>query len=176
MSTTAPARFVPCTVPHMELYVVRHAIAEDPGPDIDDASRELTADGVRKLRQVAKGLRSLNITFDRVLTSPWVRARDSADLLSPVHDGDPLVTDLLCQPPRAELLALIAEVPGATAVVGHEPWLGELIAWLAFGDTRHGEALLLKKAGVAWLEGDAVPGGMKLRALIPPRVTRAARR
>jgi phosphohistidine phosphatase len=84
----------------------------------------------------------------------------------------PIATDLLCQPPRAELLAMIAEKGESTGVVGHEPWLGELFAWLAFGDTRHGEALVLKKGGVVELEGTAVPGGMMLRAIHPPRVLR----
>jgi phosphohistidine phosphatase len=59
--------------------------------------------------------------------------------------------------------------------VGHEPWLGELVAWLAFGDTRFGEALVIKKAGVLWLEGTAVPGGMQLRASMPPKLLRALR-
>jgi len=58
-------------------------------------------------------------------------------------------------------------------VVGHEPWLGELAAWLAFGDAKHGDALVVKKAGVLWLEGTAVPGGMQLRASIPPKLLRA---
>ncbi len=160
----------------MHLYVIRHAIAEDAAPEQDDAARELTDDGVRKLKQVVKGLRALDITFDRVLTSPWARARHTAELLAPLCDDDPIATDLLAQTPRAELLAMIAEVPGETAVVGHEPWLGELVAWLAFGDTRHGEALVLKKAGLVWLEGTAVPGGMSVRAIVPPAMLRAARK
>ncbi len=96
-------------------------------------------------------------------------------MLDSICDADPIITDLLIQSPRAELLALIAERGEDTAVVGHEPWLGELVAWLAFGDTRHGEALMLKKAGVVWLEGSAVPGGMQVRAVLPPSVLRAVR-
>ncbi len=159
----------------MQLFVVRHAIAEVAAPEQDDAARELTDDGIRKLKQVVKGMRALDLTFDRVLTSPWTRARHTAELLAPLSDDDPIVTDLLAQTPRAELLAMIAELPGDTAVVGHEPWLGELVAWLAFGDTRHGDALDLKKAGLVWLEGSAVPGGMTIRAIVPPRILRAAR-
>ena len=68
---------------------------------------------------------------------------------------------------------LIAETGQPTAVVGHEPWLSELVAWLAFGDTRHSEAVVLKKAGVVVLEGAAVPGGMKLHAMVPPKVLRS---
>ena len=159
----------------MQLFVIRHAIAEDAEPEQEDASRELTDDGIRKLRQVVKGLRALGISFDRVLTSPWTRAVQTAERLAPISDGEPIVTELLCQRPHAELLAMIAERNEDTAVVGHEPWLGELVAWLAFGDTRHGEALQIKKAGLVWLDGSAVPGGMTVRALLPARVIRSAR-
>jgi phosphohistidine phosphatase len=159
----------------MRLYVIRHALAEDAVPDQPDADRELTKDGRRKLKGVVKGLRELEITFDRLLTSPWRRAAQTTELLAPLSATTPYATDLLCQPPRAELLATIAERNETTALVGHEPWLGELIAWLAFGDTRHGEAIVIKKAGVVVLDGSAVPGGMQLHALLTPRVVRAAR-
>jgi phosphohistidine phosphatase len=159
----------------MELFVIRHAIAEDAAPEQDDASRELTKDGEKKLRQAVKGMHRLGISFERILTSPWARSSRTAKLLAPIAGGDPIATDLLTQSPRAELLAMIAERNETTAVVGHEPWLGELVAWLAFGDMRHGEQLALKKAGLVWLEGTAVPGGMTVHAILPPRVLRAAR-
>jgi len=159
----------------MHLFVIRHALAEDAAPGQNDASRELTDDGIRKLRQVVKGMRALDLSFDRVLTSPWTRAVQTAERLTSICDSEPIATELLCQRPCAELLAMIAERNEDTAVVGHEPWLGELVAWLAFGDTRHGEALELKKGGVVWLEGSAVPGGMTLRAMLPARMIRAAR-
>jgi phosphohistidine phosphatase len=159
----------------MQLFVIRHAIAEDAVPGQADADRELTDDGDRKLRQVVKGLRNLGLQFDRVLTSPWVRARQTAERLDPISDREPVTTELLCQSPRAELLAMIAEHPTTVAVVGHEPWLSELVSWLAFGDMRHGEALDFKKAGVVWLDGSAVPGGMSVRAMLPPKVLRAIR-
>jgi phosphohistidine phosphatase len=159
----------------MQLFVIRHAVAEDIGPGIDDTARELTDAGKTKLRQAVRGLRALDIRFQRILTSPWKRAVQTARQLAPIAAGGPIVTELLTQPPRAELLALIAEGSETTAVVGHEPWLGELAAWLAFGDARHGDALIIKKCGLIWLEGTAVPGGMQIRAVIPPRVLRALR-
>jgi phosphohistidine phosphatase len=159
----------------MQLFVIRHAIAEDAAPGQSDDSRELTPDGARKLKQVAKGLRELGWRFERVLTSPWQRATRTAELLASLCEADPLATELLCQRPSGELLELIARSSGPTAVVGHEPWLGELVSWLAFGDSRHGEALELKKGGVVQLEGTATPAGMMIRALVPPRVLRAVR-
>jgi len=156
----------------MNLFIIRHAIAE---PGEPDAERELTQEGVRKMKRAVRGMRELRWSFDRVLTSPWRRAAATADLLAPLCDEEPITTELLCEKPRAELLALIAETGQTTAVVGHEPWLTELIAWLAFGDSRHGEALDLKKSGVVWLEGAAIPGGMKILALLPPKILRELR-
>lgn len=156
----------------MKLFVIRHAIAEDRRPDQDDAARELTPEGARKLKQIVRGLRALDVELARVVTSPWARARQTAALLAPVAGAPPIATELLCQPPRAELLAMLGEQREPTGVVGHEPWLGELVAWLAFGDARRGEALALKKGCVVELEGTAVPGGMMLRGILQPRVLR----
>lgn len=157
----------------MQLFVIRHAIAEDAAAGQDDASRALTDEGRRKLREVVAGLRELDLELDRILVSPWTRALQSAELLKPLCEDAPVITSLLAQVPSAELIAQLAASGEATAVVGHEPWLGELVAWLCFGDMRHGEGLIIKKAGVVWLEGTAVPGGMRMRALIPPRLLRA---
>ncbi len=156
----------------MQLFVIRHAIAEDGAPGQDDATRELTEDGEKQLKKVVKGMKRLELAFERILTSPWTRAARTAELLEPLCKTEPVTTSLLCAPPRSELLAQIAELGENTAVVGHEPWLSELVAWLAFGDTRHGEAFALKKAGVFWLEGSAVPGGMSIKALLPPKMLR----
>ncbi len=156
----------------MQLFVIRHALAEDAAEGQDDASRELTDEGEKQLKKVVKGLKKLDIGFERVLTSPWTRAMQTAAMLEPLCKQGPISTGLLCAPPRSELLAQIAELGETTAVVGHEPWLSELVAWLAFGDTRHGEAFALKKGGVFWLEGSAVPGGMTVKAMIPPKVLR----
>ena len=157
----------------MQLFVIRHAAAEGTEPGPAGAARELTETGKAKLRRAVRGLGALEIRFDRMLTSPWKRAAQTARLLESLSSEPAFATELLAQPPRPELLALIAQRGDVTAVVGHEPWLGELTAWLAFGDPRHGEALVIKKAGVLWLDGTAVPGGMQLRAAIPPKLLRA---
>ncbi|MBL0216611.1 MAG: histidine phosphatase family protein [Myxococcales bacterium] len=159
----------------MHLFVIRHGIAEDPALGQDDATRALTSDGRKKFRQVVRGLRTLELSFSRVLTSPWLRAAQTAKLLAPLSDHHPSTTELLCQSPRSELLALLAEGGESTALVGHEPWLSELVAWLAFGDTKHSDAIEIKKGAAVWLDGPPIPGGMRLRALLPPKVTRGAR-
>jgi phosphohistidine phosphatase len=165
----------------MDLFVIRHAVAEDAEPGQEDAARTLTPDGKRTFRRAVQGLRELDWCFDRIITSPWTRALETAELLAPMTDGPTIVTDLLTDKPRPELFAMIAETSAAprkrhaTAVVGHAPWLSELVAWLAFGDPHHGEAIALKKGGAVWLEGSAVPGGMMLRAMLTPKLLRAMR-
>ena len=158
----------------MQLYVIRHAIAEDQMPGEADDKRELTKAGKKRMKEVVRGMRELDWRFDHIITSPWTRAYDTARLLERLCETDLITTDLLAQSPRSELLALIAETVGESiALVGHEPWLGELVAWLAFGDTRHGEALRLKKCGAVLLAGSAVPGGMEIQAIIPPKALRS---
>ena len=156
----------------MQLYVIRHAVAEDPTPGAIDTERALTGDGKKRMKRGIRGMRALGWRFDRILASPWRRAADTAKLLHGLCDGDPITTALLTQTPRSELLAMLAD-GDQVAMVGHEPWLGELVAWLAFGDTRHGEALRIKKGGAIVLAGTAVPGGMEIEAILPPKVLRA---
>ncbi len=68
----------------MNLYIVRHAIAVDreTSADEDDSQRPLTDTGSKKMQKIAKGLRQLNIDFDVILSSPYVRARDTAEILA----------------------------------------------------------------------------------------------
>ena len=154
----------------MELYLIRHAIAlpaQGEGEAADDA-RPLAPEGVRRFRKVVRGLKALGVALDLVLASPKRRARETADLLTP----------LLAGPPSA---ALLAELPqeGRVALVGHEPYLSELLGWLLFGDfvgdsarEALAERFLFKKGGVAWLEGRPRPGEVALRAFLPPKVFR----
>ncbi len=154
----------------MHVFVIRHGIAEEAAAGQSDADRELTPEGEHKVKQAVKGMKRLDIELERIIASPWQRARHTAELLAPICRAAPLGTEMLCQSPTAELLALIADRNETTGVVGHEPWLGELVAWLAFGDMRHHAALELKRSGVVWLEGTAVPGGMTVRAILPPSI------
>ncbi len=155
--------------------MIRHAIAVERNPEAVDADRQLTERGRRRFKQVVRGLRALDLRVDRILSSPWRRAAETADLALPLLRAgcSAEVCAQLCQSPRSELLSLIAgaAVP-RLAVIGHEPWLGELIALLTTGEPRHGEAIPLKKGGVAVLTGAVTPGGMSLQALLPPRVLR----
>jgi len=170
-----------CQSGGMELLVIRHAIAVDRvegASDAEDAARPLTDRGRRRFKRTVRGLDRLGMRVDRVLYSPWARAAQTADLLGPIVAGAladaRAVTATLTGPPRAELFAELAALGDrAVAVVGHEPWLGELVALLTFGASSHGDSLRFKKGGAAWLEGSPTPGGMDLVSFLPPRVLRA---
>jgi len=162
----------------LELVVVRHAIAVDRiagSTDEDDAARPLTDRGRRRFKQAVRGMHRLGIRVDLVLSSPWTRAIDTAAMLAPILVGRPDGTRTslhLAGSPRGELLSELAG-PSRIAVVGHEPWLGELVALLTTGDARHGTAVKLKKGGIVILEGEPAPGKMQLVAMLPPSVLRA---
>jgi phosphohistidine phosphatase len=164
----------------MELLVIRHATAVERiegASEADDATRPLTDRGRRRFKRVVRGLARLDVAVDRVLHSPLTRAVQTADLLGRIVEGDlddaRVVSEHLVGSPRAELFAdLAATGADRVAVVGHEPWLGELLALLLTGSTSHADGLPFRKGGVAWLDGTAAPAGMKLVAFLPPRALR----
>lgn len=155
----------------MELFVVRHAIAEPRGARVDDADRALTVKGRERFERGVRGLARLGLGLDVVLHSPWRRAVETAATLRSGLGGELVETALLAREPGAELLERVlaeGERHGeSVAVVGHEPWLSSLVAVLCGGDVE------MKKGAVARLEGEPEPGAMTLRALLPPKVLRA---
>jgi phosphohistidine phosphatase len=158
----------------MDLYVIRHAIAEPRSLELPDEDRDLTKKGRDRFEMVSIGLAAMGVRFDRVLTSPWLRARETAKMLGPVFGGDPETTEALAEPPDSDFLAgLDSEDAESIALVGHEPWMSEIVAWLVTGDPADADGYVMKKGGVAWLAGEPRPAGMALRALVPPKVFRA---
>lgn len=162
----------------MQLTIIRHAIAE---PGADDAARPLTKKGRRRFERAVETLDELGVRFDRVLHSPKRRAVETAELLVPLlkaprgattsgeRTGELVSTPLLARAPGVELWALLDSE--RLGVVGHEPHLSSLLSWLLTGEAS-GSAFELKKGGVAQLEGEPSPGGMKLKALFTPKVLR----
>ncbi len=65
----------------MDLYLLRHAIAEERSNDGSDSARALTPEGAEKMRIGARGLQRLGVHLDRLLTSPLTRARETADIV-----------------------------------------------------------------------------------------------
>ena len=145
------------SAPPTAAWLVRHARAEKDAPG-GDAARRLTAGGraefVQKARRLGAGLRPV-----RILTSPFTRARQTAELLSAACGGVEVEED-----PRlaggassgAELLALARREGRGVALVGHNPELAEAVALAGEGrddEVPPGAVAALDGAGrLAWLE------------------------
>lgn len=158
----------------MRLYVVRHAIAEERSVARPDAERRLTKEGARRFTQHVRALERLGVRFSHVFHSPWRRAAETAALLAPLSSTPPSPLDALAAPPDEALLEPLAG--SHVALVGHEPWLGSLIAWLVIGSREEGARFVVKKGAVAQLEGEPRPGAMRLSALLSPKLLRLAGR
>jgi len=158
----------------MDLFLVRHAIAEDLPVGGVDSERALTKDGRAQFERSVVALGHLDLVADRCWHSPWRRAAQTARLLRPALRSDPVPEPLLAAAPGAALLARLAGSAGSgsLALVGHEPWLGELAAWLCFGDPAAAAGLAVRKGGLLWLRGEPAAGGMALEAALKPSLLR----
>ncbi|TVQ57275.1 MAG: phosphohistidine phosphatase SixA [Spirulina sp. DLM2.Bin59] len=136
----------------MQIYLIRHGIAADRNAQTTDAERPLTEKGRKKTQGVAQRLATLGVRFDALLTSPLVRAKQTAAILQQ--------TGLAA---RYELFTPLApggdihlwvnwyqlQTYNAIALVGHQPDLGQWGEQLVWGDHRaNADRLILKKAGM----------------------------
>lgn len=163
-----------------ELYVIRHAPAETRGSAWpDDTKRPLTEQGISRLRKSVRGLARLGLSFDVILTSPLLRARQTAELMAATLDAHPPIVVVESLAPGAHHQALLADLEKQTrrrriALVGHEPGIGELAARLA-GLRR---PLEFKKGAICRIDVDAMPPSDPgtLRWFLQPRIMRALRK
>ena len=139
----------------MNLFFLRHAKACPRGPKYrPDSKRPLTGEGEKIMRDAARGIQKLDLSFDLILTSPYLRALRTAEILAGAFDSKKLfVTNHLAADadPR-EVVAEILEHFGALeniVLVGHEPFLSGLISVLLSG--RPGLAIEFKKAALCKL-------------------------
>jgi phosphohistidine phosphatase len=149
----------------MELYILRHGLAGESGDPRypDDSQRPLTAEGKRKMHQAALGIKAMGITFDLVFTSPYLRARQTAEIVCNQLDcADILQITENLEPGRNPLKA-ITEVNesnlngNGVLLVGHEPFLSGLASLLVSGSNI--PVLELKKGAMCKLEvGDLIYG------------------
>lgn len=136
----------------MKLYLIRHGIALEPHHDLPDEQRPLTSQGQTKTQKVAQRLQQLGLHFDQILTSPLVRAQQTAQILLEQGLSDRLETCAalapggniqdFCQTPRTPEAVL--------ALVGHQPDLGYWAELFLWGQGDH--KFLLKKAGIIGIQ------------------------
>jgi phosphohistidine phosphatase len=172
-----------------ELLLLRHGIAERGDAAADDAQRSLTPEGRDRTARVMQRLLALDLACEVVLSSPLVRARQTAELavawgLAPELELAAALAPLADPLPLLERwLGPLSPRPGwrRLALVGHEPDLSTLAALLiGVPMAQAPQALQLKKAGAALLRWPALPqgglaGSAQLALLLPPRLLAGAR-
>ena len=158
----------------MDLYIIRHteALALGERGVTSDEERPLSDDGQKQAEEIAAALRRRGVKLELLLTSPLLRARQTAEaLVKPLTSvaAELQPCDELAPGCRRKKLAkfLLGTARNAIGLVGHQPDLGEFAAWL-IGDKKVN--LDLAKGGVAYIQCSDLPrrGGGTLIWLVTP--------
>jgi len=161
----------------MILYLVRHGIAidrEDPNCP-PETERYLTRDGIKKTREAAAGIRALKVEAALMITSPYVRAMQTAEIFAEAlgYSREKIRQSQALRPGGnpAEFMKEIAHLKASEVMCfGHAPHMDQLIA-AAIGARAVFTAL--KKAGVAALEFEsAAAGKATLNWIVTPKILR----
>lgn len=137
----------------MQLYLIRHGIAQEKQPDIKDEERNLTKEGRQKTEKVAQRIKKLGLQFDVIVTSPLARAYQTAEILIAARLSEQCEesTHLAPNGNISNWLNYWLEPKNypqnsQIALVGHEPDLSSWAEILLWGEVKH--SLVLKKAGM----------------------------
>jgi phosphohistidine phosphatase len=149
----------------VNLYLLRHGIAVDPGAHgcKNDSERPLIPKGERRLRAAATAMEKLELSFDLILSSPFVRARQTAEIVAEELKLKKLLKfsdDLVPGGNSKGLIHALNELkpePENLLLVGHEPSLSRLISLLVSGDAD--AAIEMKKGGLCKLEAGELRHG-----------------
>lgn len=149
----------------MNLFLLRHGLAVERKEFYfaNDEFRPLTPKGKRQLRKVAAALRAMELRFDVILSSPLVRARQTAEMVAADVKARKRLAFADELKPGGNPKKLIQKIAaqkinsGDVLLVGHEPDLSNLISLLVTGSRDAG--FTLKKAGVAKLEVEKLCAG-----------------
>jgi len=137
----------------MELYILRHGIAAEKGDPKypKDEDRPLTEEGQKKTLKVARRMKELGLSFDLILSSPLARARQTAEIAASVLGCKSKLKFTVHLAPEGNKKALLRDIDqrGSVLLVGHEPYLSELISILLSGGP--GLRIELKKGGLCKL-------------------------
>jgi phosphohistidine phosphatase len=161
----------------VNIFILRHGIAAEPGaPGIKtDAERPLIAKGEQRLRAAAAAMEKMGLSFDVIVSSPFLRAKQTAEIIAKILTLEKKLTMSNGLIPGGNPQALIRQLndlkpaPENILLVGHEPFLSRLIALLATGDTV--AAIDMKKGGLCKLETEDLEYGhcATLAWLLTPR-------
>lgn len=160
----------------MKLYLVRHAIAEDAADYEDDSLRPLTEKGREKMKRIASALAGLGVAPDLIVSSPYVRASQTASVLAKElnYKEELAYSDSLL--PMGKASDMIGEINEKYSVdelmlVGHEPSLSSLAGILLAGSPDL--SINFKKGGVCCLSVDDLRYDRKatLEWLVTPKIS-----
>jgi len=161
----------------MNLYILRHGLATERSAHgyANDEERPLTPKGERKLGQAAEAMEALKLSFDLILTSPLVRARQTAEIVAEALQARKKVEIAECLRPGGNSKELIDRInrlkprPAQVLVVGHEPYLSQFISLLVAGDSPM--SVTMKKGGLCKLEVETLRHGRcaSLEWLLTPK-------
>ncbi len=125
----------------MELYFLRHAAAgeRDTVDYPDDSLRPLTKEGVKGMKKAADGMRKIGLSFDRIFSSDYFRARQTAEIAAEgTHYDKKIVLKETLRPEGriSHFMKTLESLPfdGSYLFVGHQPSLGEFISGLIVRD------------------------------------------
>lgn len=146
----------------MELYLLRHGIAalRRPRRHRPDSNRPLTAKGARRIRRIAEAMKDLEMSFDHIISSPYMRAKGTAEIIAGVLEAQDTLRFSEELTPTGKPRSLIREInglhpaPKSLLLVGHEPFLSGLISLLVTGHP--GFSLTLKKGGLCKLSAESL--------------------
>lgn len=142
----------------MNLFILRHGIAVDRDPQSfpDDSRRPLTLKGEDRVKQICEAMQALELSFDRIFSSPYRRASQTAEIVAAalgLKKGLEFRDELIPEgDPKAlvRFLNQLEPAPENALLVGHEPYLSGFISQLVSGELT--AAVDLKKGGLAKLE------------------------
>lgn len=141
----------------MKLYLIRHAHAVPPDADVSDEHRFLSAQGRQTCRQVGRLLREAGVGFDAVVTSPLVRAVQTAEIIADAVDYLGTIESYAAFMPSAHprlAAEKLLQCGSSVAVVGHEPSIAELAAfWVGqpgFAPFRRGQVSFFDGRKPVW--------------------------
>lgn len=157
----------------MQLILLRHGIAVDRSQNIDDAQRALTDVGVKKTSRAMAGLAKLIDAPAAIITSPKLRARQTADLAAAVFQCPVQSDEALADGSAQHIIeSLAGRNEQRLIAVGHEPTFSQVVEMLCFGRTT--SSIELKKAGCACIQTSSrlTPGGASLQWLATPKMLR----
>ncbi len=169
----APSR---CKFSRVNIFILRHGIAEDREEwNKNDSLRPLTAEGEKQLQKISKALKKMELEFDLILSSPYERAKKTAEIVAQkleLKERLRFSDELRCGGDPSQLIGQITALkplPENLLLVGHEPYLSQLVSLLVSGDPDL--EIDFKKAGLCKLKTGRLQFGRcaRLSWLLTPK-------